>query len=274
MLTLLLAVLGMVVMGLGLHFGLGFRIPSSIALSLLVGVGALAAVSYWIRKRVEALVNGIQTRITERGQAVRRKYEQRGGYGGNMRFLMEQARRDQDAILAEALESTGKLEPYRKWSLLLGRQINSLRVQFLFQMKKFEDVDRLLPKALLANSVLSCMKMCRQYQLGQEDALRKTYEIYRKRFKYDAALIYATYAWMLIRKKKIEEAIKVLLDGKKATEDEILEKNWEHLVNGRIGQFSNAGLGESWYALMLEEPKQPRPTVIRQARPGQKWRRR
>lgn len=273
MLTLLLAVVIMVGVWAGLHFGSHMG-GWSIGVAILVGIGFLAAVSFWIRKRVEALVNGIQTRITERGQAVRRKYEQRGGYGGNVRYLMDQARRDQDAILAEALESTGKLDPYRRWSLLLGRQINALRVQFFFQMKKFDEVDRLLPKAMLANALLSCMKMCRQFQRGEDEALHRTYEVYRKRFKYDAALVYATYAWMLVRRKKIDEAIKVLLDGKKATEDETLERNWECLVNGKIGQFSNAGLGEPWYALLLEEPKQPKPTVVRQMRPGQRWRRR
>jgi hypothetical protein len=103
------------------------------------------------------------------------------------------------------------------------------------------------------------MKMCREYQRGEEAALQKTYDKYRKKFKVNATLIYATYAWMLLRKKQTEKARQVLLDGKKATENEILEKNWEHVTNDRLSQFSNAGLGESWYALFLEEPKQPKP---------------
>jgi hypothetical protein len=38
----------------------------------------------------------------------------------------------------------------------------------------------------------------------------------------------------------------------------VLKQNWDHLVNGRIKRFSNAGLGEQWYALQLETPKQQR----------------
>ena len=38
-------------------------------------------------------------------------------------------------------------------------------------------------------------------------------------------------------------------------ENETLKQNWDHLVNGRIKRFSNAGLGDQWYSLLLEEPK-------------------
>ena len=38
------------------------------------------------------------------------------------------------------------------------------------------------------------------------------------------------------------------------------------LANNRVAHFSNAGLGEQWYALMLEEPK------VRQQRPRMQWR--
>lgn len=176
-------------------------------------------------------------------------------------------------MLVEALESSRKMDPYTKWSFLLDRQINAIRVQFLFQLRKFEEVDRLLPKTMLGDPVLCCMKMCREYQRGDEAALEKTYKKYRRKFKREAVLIYATYSWMLLKKKQLEKALKVLVDGKTATEDETLARNWECVANGKVGQFSNADLGEAWYALLLEEPKQPRQPGPRQMRPGQKWRR-
>jgi hypothetical protein len=43
-------------------------------------------------------------------------------------------------------------------------------------------------------------------------------------------------------------------------------RNCEHLANNRITQFSNAGLGEQWYSLFLEEPK------VRTQRQRQQWR--
>ncbi len=273
MLTLVLSLLMMGGVWVGLHYGLGMG-GWAIFLALLAGVGGHVAAMLVIRRRIGSLMTRIQARMTERNNVLKRKYQQLGSRGGNFRQLMEQATRDQAAIFAEALEATRPMDAYGKWNLLLDRQINSIRLQFLFPMKKFDEVDRILPKTLLTDPLLCCMKMCRQYQLGQEDALRKTYEKYSKRFKQDATLIYATYAWMLIRKKKTDEALKVLLNGKDATDDETLAMNWEHVANNRPQQFSNAGLGEPWYALMLEEPKQPKQSATRVVRPGarQRWR--
>jgi len=267
MLTLLFSVLTMVGVWAELHFGLGWR-AWGVVVAVLCGLGIQVAATLWIRRRITALMTAIQTRITEKTNSLKRKYEQLGSRGGNVKWLMDQARKDQDAMITEALESSRKMDPYCKWSLLLDRQVNAIRVQFFFQLKKFEEVDRLLPKTMLGDPILACMKMCRQYKLGQESELQKTYDKLRKKFKQDSALIYATYSWMLIRKKQPEAALKVLVDGKAATDDETLEANWEHVANGRLGQFSNAAFGESWYALLLEEPKQPKPTVIRQSRPG------
>ena len=52
-------------------------------------------------------------------------------------------------------------------------------------------------------------------------------------------------------------ALLVLLSGcagKKKTDDPVLAQNWEHLANKRLNRFSNAGLGDMWYALGLETP--------------------
>ncbi len=274
MLTLFLSLLCMAGIWVGLHYGVGWHQGWSITLAILSGLGLQIGATLFIRRKITALMNAIQARITERTTALRRKYEQLGSRGAAMKFLMDQARKDQDVLMAEALESTKKMEPFCKWSFLLDRQVNAIRIQFLYQMKNFEEVDRLLPKTIFGDPVMVCMKMCRQYKLGKEEELRKTYNKYRKKFKQDSALIYATYAWMLIRKKELDKALAVLVDGKSATEDANLEANWDHVANGRVGQFSNAGFGESWYALLLEEPKQPKSSGPRYAHPGSKMRRR
>ena len=258
MLTLLLSLLVMAGLWAGLHFGAHWGVWS-VVLAVLLGGGLYVGAMFLIRRRITALMTGIQARITDKNNALMRKYQHLGNRGGDVKRLMGMARKDQEAILSEALDATRQMDPYARWSPLLDRQINAVRVQFLYQLRRFDEVDKLLPKALLTDPVLSCMKMCREYQRGEEAALQKTYDKYRKKFKVNATLIYATYAWMLLRKKQTEKARQVLLDGKKATENEILEKNWEHVTNDRLSQFSNAGLGESWYALFLEEPKQPKP---------------
>ena len=262
MLTLLLSLLGMVGLWAGLHYGAHMG-PWGVVLSMFLGVGAYIGAALLIRRKITALMAGIQARITDRNNALMRKYQHLGSRGGDAKRLMDLARKDQDAILSEALDATSRMDPYCRWSLLLDRQINAVRVQFLYQLRRFEEVDALLPKTLFTEPVMCCMKMCRQYRRGETEALQKTYDKYRKKFKFDATLIYATYAWMLLRKKEVDKARQVLLDGKKATENEVLEKNWEHVTNGRLGQFSNAALGEPWYALLLEEPKQPKPKMQR-----------
>jgi len=265
MLTLILSLLSMTGLWLGLYYGAHWH-AWSIPLAVTLGLGIHFGVMFWIRKRIGVLMTAIQARITARNNALMHKYQQLGQRGGNAKQLMDQARKDQDVILNEAFAATSQMEPYCRWALLLDRQINAIRVQFLYALRRFDEVDKLLPKTMIAEPVMCCMKMCRQYQHGEETALEKTYNKYRKKFKFDATLIYATYAWMLIRKKQFEKARQVLLDGKKATENEILEKNWEHLTNDKPNLVSNSGLGEAWYALLLEEPKQPKQKMIRRFR--------
>ena len=53
-------------------------------------------------------------------------------------------------------------------------------------------------------------------------------------------------------------AIAALTEARKQTSNEVLERNREMLLNGKIKQFSNSPLAEAWYALMLEEPKTPK----------------
>ena len=72
-------------------------------------------------------------------------------------------------------------------------------------------------------------------------------------------LLYAVYSWILVKTGEIEEAIKVLQKGKKVSENDTIIKNWENLVNGKIKKFSNAGIGDQWYSLYLEEPKTQKP---------------
>ena len=266
MLTLLLSCFGGVGLWAGLHYGVHMG-AWSVVLAILLGIGIHVGSMLWINRRVGAIMKGIQDRITARNNALMHKYQQLGNRGGgNVKQLMDQARKDQDVILTEALEATRRMEPYCRWILLLDRQVNAIRLQFLYSLRRFEEVDRLLPKTLFAEPVLCCMKMCRQYQRGEDAELEKSYNKYRKKFKYNATLIYAAYAWMLLKRKQPEKARQVLSDGKKATENEILEKNWEHLTNNQPNHFSNSGLGESWYALLLEEPKQPKPKVLRRFR--------
>lgn len=266
MLSVILSLLFAAGVWAGLYYGAHWG-GWSIVVAVVAGAGLYAGIALLVNRRIGAIMKAIQARITDRSNAVIRKYQQIASRGGaHPRYLMDQVRKEQEPIMTEALEATRRMDAYTLWFPLLTWQINAVRVQFLYALRRFDEVDRLLPKTLLTDPVLCCMKMCREYRKGDEAALEKSYHKFRKKFRVNATLVYATYAWMLLKKKEFEKARQVLSDGKKATEDETLEKNWEHLSNDRPNQFSNADLGESWYALQLEEPKQPKPRVERRFR--------
>lgn len=244
-------------------------------LSLTLGlVGALViqiGMGFYFRKVVGAKMNQLQMQMSAAGEQLRRKYEALAQRGGNMKMMMAQAEKEQATLFQDAIEFTKSLDPYCKWSLMLDRQLATIRMQFSYQMKDFEAVDRLMPKVFIAEPIAASMKLCRLYHLGDEKKLEKSYKSFSKKFKTKGALIFAVMSWIRVKQNRIPEAVSILVDGKKRTADETLSKNWELLVNDKVKQFSNAPLGEMWYALQLEEPKQARtPAHASAMHPGQR----
>ena len=58
----------------------------------------------------------------------------------------------------------------------------------------------------------------------------------------------------------MKSALEVLTEAKDKTESDVMSRNWQHVSNNKVHLFSNAGLGEQWYALGLENPPQQKPT--------------
>lgn len=149
------------------------------------------------------------------------------------------------------------LERYRLWVPFLGRQLATMELQFAWQRKDFKRVDALLPRALLLEPTLACIKLARLWQReAPAEELDKAFRRAVRRTRYDtSALLYATYAWMLVKRGAIDEAFRILREGDERNENATLKANLDHLANNRLAHFSNAGFGEMWYALWLEEPK-------------------
>lgn len=239
------------------------------------GWGALAGVltvivvqlliSLLIRRKVMQINNKMQEVMME----VRRKVELKQQQFmrrpvGSPKMMMQVLEKEQNEGILKAIEATVMFEPLYKWNFILKRQTNTMKMALYYQLKDFEKVDELMPKALLLDSQSQAMKMARMYRL-KDPKLDKYFQKKCARAKGDnAALLYSTYAWMLIKQDRADEALKLLIAAKKRTGSEVIAANWEHLVNGRVKQFSNAALGEQWYALALEEIKQPKPQVQRQ----------
>lgn len=258
MLTLLI-VLGVVGgVAAGCHYGLEWTGTWSIVAAFVVGFILQLAMGLFFRKKIMGIMSEMQLNLSSAAEGLRRKYEALANRGGNVKQLMSQAEREQATLLLDAVEYTKLLDPYRKWSMFLGRQIAAIRMQFYFQMKDYANVDALLPKVMVVEPSTATMKMARQYMNGDLAGLDKTYKKYAKKFKANSVLIYALMSWIRVKQDRIDDAIQVLLQGQKQTANETLAKNLDLLRNGKVKQFSNAEFGEPWYVLQLEEMKQPK----------------
>ena len=59
----------------------------------------------------------------------------------------------------------------------------------------------------------------------------------------------------LVNRGKVDEAFKALTEALKSSDDATLKRNHECLMNNKVAHFSNSGIGDQWYSLLLEEPK-------------------
>lgn len=237
-----------------------FQISWCITVGFLGFIATKILTGLLIRKLVKKLTNNIQNIITDGQQKLNKKIQffQTKPQGGikTMQKLLE---KDQHVFIRQALEATKAFEKLYLWNLLLKKQVNTMRMQFYYQLREFEKVDKLLPTAMYVDHISVAMKMVRLYK-NEDKSYKKLFYKKIKKFKNeDAVILYALYSWILVKKGEIEEAVIVLQQGKEKTKNEVLEKNWESLVNNKDKKFSNANLGDIWYALYLEEVKTPKP---------------
>ena len=93
-------------------------------------------------------------------------------------------------------------------------------------------------------------------------------KVYRKavgRVRYNGnVLLAATMSWIQVQRGDANGAFKTLTDALKKSDNETLKRNHETLMNNRVAHFTNSGLGDQWYSLLLEEPKvhQQRPRSV------------
>jgi hypothetical protein len=178
-------------------------------------------------------------------------------------ILMQQIiDKEQKEFLTKALDFTKNLEPFCKWNLLMQKQIDTLRFQFLYQLKEYDEADKIIENSslikglMVMDPMIAAMQMARIYKKGDMTQLKSLFEKYSKKFakKPKVELIYGLYSWALVKKGDIEAARDALYQGKELTKNELLARNWENLSNNKIKKFSNSGLGEEWYGLFLENP--------------------
>lgn len=249
------------------HVGLGGTIAGGIAGFIIPQF----LIGFIVRKKIKTIQNELQAMLLTGREKVNRKVQQfQNRPVGNIKQMQRQIENDQKAIVTEALAFTARFEPFKKWSLLMGRQIATMRLQFLYQLKDFEAVDQILAKGglfrgpMMMEPMLVAMKMARQYKNGDLKGVEKTFKRHVKWFRGNrGTLLYALMSWIYMAEGESEKARLLLEKAKEITADKTLARNWEMLANRKDRQFSNAGLGEEWYGLYLENPPRPKQQKIR-----------
>jgi hypothetical protein len=233
-----------------------------------------------IRKKITKVQNELQEILLNGQKQVNRKIQLfQTKPGGNIKQLQRQIESDQKALISEALVFVDRFVPFKKWTLLMGRQIATMRLQFFYQLKKFEEVDRLLAGqnlfkgAIMMEPITIAMKMARQCKNGDPAEAEKTFKRHIKWMRGNrGTLLYGLMSWIYMQQGESEKARQLLVKAKEVTGDKTLASNWELLSNNKNPAFSNAGLGEEWYALYLEAPPMPKQQRIRgNARGGRRF---
>jgi len=215
------------------------------------------AIGLFLRSKVKAAMDAVQNVL----QAGQKKLQQKVNHWqmrppGSLKQIQLELERDQRVFIEHALEMSKGLERFTPWTLMLDKQIATLRMQLLYQLKEFRKVDELLPRCMFMDPMTAAMKLARLHVRGETAEAEKFFKKQTSRLRYgQGAILYALYAWMLVQRKQIEAAHKILVRACEKMENETIKANRDHLANNRINQVSNAGLSDEWYALGLEQPK-------------------
>ena len=270
MLSLLISILTSIALVGGLTAA-GVNRPTTIFFGIFGLIASYFLVGWLVRKKIAKVQKELEAIMMGGQHRMQRKIHQfQTKPGGNIKLMQRQIEADQKVIFKQGLDFTTRLEPFKKWSMLMGRQIMTMRMQFLYQLKEFDQVDVILAGSgflrgpMLMEPMAVAMKMARQYKNKDVAGAEKTFKRRIKWFRGDnGTLLYGLMTWIFVREGEIEKARQLLTKAKDATANETFTANWERLSNDKVKSFSNAGLGEEWYGLSLENPPQPKQQRVR-----------
>lgn len=256
MLTLVLGVLGGLLVGTVAQVSLG-HVGWAVFGFILGFFSTTISINLWMRKKLEAVFRDVQKQVEEGQDQLRRKINmlQAKNAGGGKGFL-RRVEKEQAAGILQAISGLDRVKPFQKWNFLAEKQANTLRAQLYYQIRDYEKADACFDHCLIMDPLTLAMKIARQHAKGNTAQVEKLFKKGIKQYKDEkGTILYALYSWILVQANRSDDALALLSQAKDKTEDATLRINWEHLANGRARHFSNAGLGDQWYALHLEEPK-------------------
>jgi len=225
----------------------------------LVGFGVVQGVmGFLIRKRVMRDMQRVQA-ILANGQKKLQEKMQRWQFRppGSIQEAQREMFHDTKVFVREALAQTETLKKYRLWVPMIDRQMATAQLQLNWMVKEFKTVDALMPKVMLMEPTMVAIKMARMYMLEvKTEEIEKVYQKAVRRLRYNQnVLLAATMSWIQVKRGAVDAAFKTLTEALKKSDNETLKRNHEMLMNNRVPQFTNSGIGDTWYSLYLEEPK-------------------
>lgn len=234
--------------------------------SIVAFAGTFFLIGFLVRKKMSKAQGALQGSMEAAQRRMKRKVQQfQNKPGGNVKQIQRQLEMDQKVMFKEGLELTKGLEPFKNWSLLTGRQIATMRLQFYYQLKEFDKADEILATCgflrgpMMMDPMAVAMRMARAYK---NDDLAGAKKIFKRKIFWlrgdRGILLYGLMSWIYVKSGEPDEARRILVKAKEATGVETFSRNWEHLSNDRVKSFSNAGLGDEWYSLYLETPIVPK----------------
>ena len=255
--------------GLALYFTGAFGCGWSIFFGTL-GFGAVQmAIGFVLQTKVKAAMKAVEIVLLEGQKAVQAKTQRwQTRPPGSIQEAQNELARDQRRFVMDALALTEILHKFDNWVPLMKRQIATAQFQLYWMIKEYRKCDHLMEKALFVDPTMYAMKMARYHMLGKStDEIRKVYDKGRRRLRYNQnVLIAAAWTWILVQRGEIDEAFKALNEALKNSDNETLKANREALANNRVAHFSNTNIGDTWWALGLEEPK------VKMQRQRMQWR--
>ena len=232
----------------GIFSGLGvmlvFQIISGLLLRRMVNKKQMAVQDILVdaQNRIQKQLNLFQKRPPSSQNAARQTLE-----------------KIQNEAARKALAATDEFKPYYIWNIMLKKQINTMKMQLLFQLGEYKKVDEILPKCFLLDQQSLAIKLVRMYR-NNDEKLDSFFLKRCSRTKGEArAFLCSVYAWMKVKQQQPEKALEALNLAKKVSDNPTVMSNIEHIANGRLRHYTNNGFGDAWYALGLEEPKAVKP---------------
>lgn len=235
-------------------FGLGWSIFCALA-----GFGVFQAIAgIAIQKRVKAEMEKVQAILVAGQQKLQEKMNRwQMRPPGSIQAAQKELADNTRVFVKDAIVQADSLNKFKLWVPMMDRQIATAKLQLNWMIKDFKKVDALMPKALMIDPMMVAIKMSRMYMTGADmKAIEKVYLKGVARTRYNQnVLLAAAWSWMQVQKGNIDGAFKCLTDALKKSDNETLRRNHELLMNNKVAHFSNSGLGDQWYSLLLEEPK-------------------